>query len=111
MKRTIQAVLVASFLSLPLLAHVGMANAQTTRAQVRAELVAAEQAGQYPQSDAHYPDAAADVALTHVADRAAIKASNQESYGTSSAGSFAAGLRHLRVHVVSDSQSVDERGN
>jgi hypothetical protein len=109
MKRIHRAILVASILSLPLLSSAATIDAPITRSQVRAELVAAEQSGQYPQSDAHYPDAAPDAALSHVADRAAAKATAQAtaeaSYGPSVAGSFASSLRRLKVHIPSGEKS------
>ena len=57
MKRIYLATIAASALGLRLLSHAEATSTHTTRAQVRAELIAAEQAGQYPQSYSHYPDA------------------------------------------------------
>jgi Domain of unknown function (DUF4148) len=100
MKRIHQAILVASVLSLPLLSSAATIDAPITRAQVRAELVAAEQAGQYPRSYVNYPDATPDSALTHVANREAAQAAGNASYGPSSTGTFATGVRHLRARTV-----------
>jgi hypothetical protein len=113
MKRIHQAILFASVLSLPLLSSAATVDGPITRTQVRAELVAAEQAGRYPQSYAYYPDAAPDHALTHVANRAAARATTQAardaSYGPSTAGSFAVGFRHLRTRIVaSERPDVDD---
>jgi hypothetical protein len=69
-KRIYVAAIVAASLSLPLLSHAQSTGTHITRAQVRAELIAAEKAGQYPQSYSHYPDASPDAALEYVANRA-----------------------------------------
>jgi hypothetical protein len=105
MKRTYYALLIASAFSLPALSYADTVGAPVTRAQVRAELVAAEQAGQFPQSYAHYPDAAPDAALMHVADRAATEAAADTSYGSESTGHSVSGLRAVRVRPVANNPS------
>jgi hypothetical protein len=109
MKRIYVAAIVAASLSLPLLSQARATMAHPTRAQVRAELIAAEQAGKYPQSYAHYPDAAPDLALEHVADRAAARAAADGSYGSSAASGSESGFRRFREHLVAHKQpdSVD----
>ncbi|MFM0149851.1 DUF4148 domain-containing protein [Paraburkholderia sp. RL18-085-BIA-A] len=104
MKRAYYALLIASAFSLPSLSHADTAGASTIRAQVRAELVAAEQAGQYPQSVAHYPDAAPDAALTHVAHRAETQAAVDSAYGPEITGYSASGFRAIRVRAVANGQ-------
>ncbi|MGF7128584.1 hypothetical protein P3T40_000050 [Paraburkholderia sp. EB58] len=74
MKRTYYALLIASALSLPSLSYADAASGPVTRAQVRAELVAAEQAGQYPRVYASYPDHVSNASFQYVSDRAAAKA-------------------------------------
>ncbi|MFT0174744.1 DUF4148 domain-containing protein [Paraburkholderia mimosarum] len=100
MKRISLAAIVASALTLPLLSQAQAATTQITRAQVRAELTAAEQAGQYPLSDIHYPDPASDSAVEYVADRAVAG----WSYGPSMAGRSDSGSRHFRNHLVTRAQ-------
>lgn len=70
MKRIYQAVLVASVLSLPLLSQAETSNPSFTHAQVRSELVAAEQAGQHPRSYQNYPDPVSVDRLQHATRRA-----------------------------------------
>lgn len=104
MKRVYLATIAASALGLRLLSHAEATSTHTTRAQVRAELIAAEQAGQYPQSYSHYPDVAPDAALEYVADRAAARAAAAESYGSYGAGQSESGVRHFREHLVAREQ-------
>jgi Domain of unknown function (DUF4148) len=91
MKRVHQALVVAAVLSLPLVSHAASDSAPLTRAQVRAELIAAEQAGQYPYSNVHYPDPAPNAATTYVANKEAKAA----SYGPSTSGASASGTRTM----------------
>jgi hypothetical protein len=74
MKRTYYALLIAAAVSLPSLSYADTASAPVTRAQVRAELVAAEHAGQYPRVLASYPDSVSNASFKYVSDRAAAKA-------------------------------------
>jgi hypothetical protein len=119
MKRLNKALTVASFVVLPLVSHAAD-NAPLTRAQVRADLIAAEQNGTYPTSKVHYPEPGWDPSAVYVANKAAQKmardAANNgtanadananpqtdpnananaaaSSYGGSSAGSSEAGAR------------------
>jgi hypothetical protein len=55
MKSLISAVVVASALIVPAVSFAQQANAPVTRAQVRAEVVAAQQAGLLNQNDVNYP--------------------------------------------------------
>ncbi len=92
MKRLHQAVLIASIFSLPLISHAESNVAPKTRADVRAELIAAEHAGVYPQSDVDYPNPA-------TSNRPVAHASRNDAYGPSTSGSFASGLRTVRARV------------
>lgn len=55
MKSLISAVVVASALIVPAVSFAQQANGAVTRAQVRAELVSAQQAGLLNQNDVNYP--------------------------------------------------------
>ncbi|MFP3646696.1 DUF4148 domain-containing protein [Paraburkholderia sp. SIMBA_054] len=80
-------IIIASSLVLPL---VGQA-APITLAQVQAELIAAEQAGQYPQSKTRYPEAQPSAATIYVANKAARdSAYGQPMPGGSDSGSHVA---------------------
>ena len=74
MKRAYYAALIAAAVSLPSLSYADTTSAPVTRAQVRAELVAAEQAGQYPRVYASYPDTVPNASFKYVSDRAAANA-------------------------------------
>jgi hypothetical protein len=100
MKRIYLAAIAATVLTLPLLSHAGTTGTPATRAQVRAELIAAERAGEYPQSEAHYPDAAPDAGLEYVADRAAARAAVGGSYGSVGSGRIESGVGHFRHHFA-----------
>jgi hypothetical protein len=100
MKRLNRALIVASLVVAPLTAAFAAPVAAhatdvapLTRAQVRAELIAAEQNGTYPTSKVHYPDAQPDAATVYVANRAAAKAGVDSAYGGSAAGSAVSGAR------------------
>jgi hypothetical protein len=102
MKRLNQALIVASFVVLPLVGHAAD-SAPLTRAQVRADLIAAEQNGTYPTSKVHYPEPGWDPSAVYVANKAAQKlaqtagnkgtgdAAAATSYGGSTSGSSASG--------------------
>jgi hypothetical protein len=106
MKRFSQALVIASFAALPLVSHA--ADTQTvSRAQVRAELFAAARTGQYPQSYAHYPDAAPDPAIAY-AERRAQATGNDPSYGVSGAGSSASGKRVTTPDAGADGHAVPD---
>jgi hypothetical protein len=100
MKRLSQALVIASFVALPLVSHAADTES-VSRAQVRAELFAAARTGQYPQSDTHYPDAAPDPAVTYAARHAPV-AGNSTSYGSSSAGSSASDKRVITIDTRAD---------
>jgi hypothetical protein len=99
MKRLHHALIVASLLALPLSSHAA-GDASLSRAQVCAELIAAEQAGQYPHSKVHYPDAAASRAAMYVASRTAHDAEAGSSYGPSDTGGFASGTHALHARIA-----------
>ncbi|WP_094780237.1 DUF4148 domain-containing protein [Paraburkholderia ribeironis] len=86
MKSLISAVLVASALIVPAVSFAQQANGPVTRAEVRAELVAAQKAGLVYQNDTEYPK-------TAVQGNAAVVASTQASQdvGGVNGGSSAAG--------------------
>jgi hypothetical protein len=93
MNRLNKALIVASFVVLPLVGHAAD-NAPLTRAQVRAELIAAEQNGTYPTSKVHYPEPGWDPSAVYVANKAAQKlareaANNQAANVDASANSSA----------------------
>ncbi|CAB3763257.1 DUF4148 domain-containing protein [Paraburkholderia humisilvae] len=102
MKRLNQALVVASFVLLPLVSHAAD-SVPLTRAQVRADLISAEQNGTYPTSKEHYPDPAWDPAAVYVANKAAQKIAQEaankaaadaaaaSSYGNSTSGSSVSG--------------------
>ncbi|SAK89174.1 membrane protein [Caballeronia catudaia] len=95
MNRAYHALLIAAALCLPL-ATQAQPQSTVTRAQVRAELVAAEQAGQFPQSDTRYPEPANyPVAVPHVFHRSHDVAAT--SYGPSANGSADSGFRATRA--------------
>ncbi|WP_459718639.1 DUF4148 domain-containing protein [Paraburkholderia sp. 2C] len=100
MKRLNRALIAASLVVAPLtaifaapVAAPAADVAPLTRAQVRAELIEAEQNGTYPTSKVHYPDAQPDAATVYVANRAAAKAGVDSAYGGSPAGSSVSGAR------------------
>jgi hypothetical protein len=92
MKRLSQALVVASLLAAPFVAYAA-GVAPLTRAQVRADLIAAEQNGTYPTSKVHYPDPQRDPATVYVANRAAAKAAAENAYGGSADSHSASGIR------------------
>jgi Domain of unknown function (DUF4148) len=102
--RHIKRVLIISVLiGLPIASHATDVVAPKTRAQVRAELLAAELSGQLPYSQAHYPDPQPNPAVVYVARKAA----SDTSYGSSisgesaeGAGSVGTGLAAKRPTVV-----------
>jgi hypothetical protein len=105
MNRLIKALLVTSFVVLPLAGHAADSS-PVTRAQVRADLIAAEQNGTYPPSKVHFPDPGWDPSAVYVANKAAQKMAQQaaasgaasdanaaSSYGGARAGNSAWGTR------------------
>lgn len=104
MKRVYQALVLAAALGLPL-ASQAQSQSTATRTQVRAELVAAQQSGQYPQSDTSYPEPANySAAAPHVFHRShdLIAA----SYGPSVSGSAASGFRAARARSPAGASSA-----
>ncbi|QIE26003.1 hypothetical protein SBC1_47240 (plasmid) [Caballeronia sp. SBC1] len=86
MKSLVLKLLAASALTLPLASFAQTANEAVTRAQVRADLINAEQQGTVPPSKTHYPasqDAASNTTLR--ADQQGSDTNN--AYGSSTYGS------------------------
>ncbi|GAB2893521.1 hypothetical protein GCM10027093_31270 [Paraburkholderia jirisanensis] len=90
MKRLNRALIVASLALTPFVGHAVHA-AELTRAQVRAQLIEAEQNGTYHTSKTHYPDATPDLAATYVANKAVEHGAAATAYGPATAGSSDAG--------------------
>ena len=86
MKSLLSAVVVASALIVPAVSFAQQANGPVTRAQVRAELVAAQKAGLVYQNDTEYPKSAPQ---SDAATLASTQGSND--VGGASGGSSAAG--------------------
>jgi hypothetical protein len=84
MKRLNKALIVASFVVLPLVGHAAD-NAPLTRAQVRADLIAAEQNGTYPLSKVHYPEPGWDPSAVYVANKAAQKLAREAAANSGTA--------------------------
>jgi plastocyanin len=109
--RHIKRVLIISVLiGLPIASHATDV-APKTRAQVRAELIAAELSGQLPYSKVHYPDPQPNPAVVYVARKAA----SDTSYGSSisgesaeGAGSVGTGLAAKRPTVTASAQSASD---
>ena len=95
MQRIQHALVIATLLGLPLVSHADNV-APLSRAEVRSELIAAEQAGQIPQSKVYYPNAQPDAATVHVADRVMINS----TYGPQSSGSSASGAGSIRSRTT-----------
>jgi Domain of unknown function (DUF4148) len=107
--RHIKRVLIISVLiGLPIASHATDV-APKTRAQVRAELIAAELSGQIPYSQAHYPDPQPDPASVYVAR----KAVSDTSYGSSTSGESAAGASSVGTGLAAKRPKVVDiyRGN
>ena len=85
MKSLISAVVIASALIVPAVSFAQQANGPVTRAQVRAELVAAQKAGLLNQNDTDYPKAVPQNATTVAAeaqgsqDVGGVKAASSDS--------------------------------
>jgi len=85
MKSLLSAVIVASALIVPAVSFAQQADAPLTRAQVRAELVAAQKAGLLNQNDVNYPKAVPQDTTTAIAaaqgsrDVGGVKASSSDA--------------------------------
>jgi uncharacterized protein YpmB len=85
MKSLLSAIVVASALIVPAVSFAQQANGPVTRAQVRAELVAAQKAGLLNQNDVNYPKAVPQDSTTVVAaaqgsqDVGGVKASSSDA--------------------------------
>lgn len=92
MKSIASAIAIAAALAAPVLAHA-QTNQPLTRAQVRADLIAVEQAGYWPSkgADPHYPDDI-QAAERKVAEQRSASA-NETGYGADTNGSAQAGMR------------------
>ncbi|BCZ82100.1 hypothetical protein PTKU64_57750 [Paraburkholderia terrae] len=106
MKRVYQALVLAAALGLPL-ASQAESQSTATRAQVRAELIAAQQFDQYPQSDTNYPEPANySAAAPHVFHRSHDLIAT--SYGPSVSGSAGSGFRAARASLAGASSAFDD---
>ncbi|MEM5339964.1 DUF4148 domain-containing protein [Paraburkholderia azotifigens] len=104
MNRVYQALVLAAALGLPLASHAQSQSA-ATRAQIRAELVAAQQSGQYPQSDTSYPEPANySAAAPHVFHRSHDPIA--ASYGPSTNGSADSGFRATRARSLANAPAA-----
>ncbi|WP_341319011.1 DUF4148 domain-containing protein [Paraburkholderia sp. IMGN_8] len=83
MKSLLSAVIVASALIVPAVSFAQQANGPVTRAQVRAELVAAQKAGLLNQNDTNYPKSVPQTGTTV----AAVAQSSQDVGGVSAVSS------------------------
>ncbi|MBN3757073.1 DUF4148 domain-containing protein [Paraburkholderia sp. Tr-20389] len=98
MNRAYQALVLAAALGLPLASHA-QSQSTVTRAEVRAELIAAQQSGQYPQGDTNYPEPANySAAAPHVLHRSHDVLA--ASYGPSTTGSADSGFRATRARSL-----------
>lgn len=90
MKSIASAVAIAAALAAPVLAHA-QTNPPLTRAQVRADPIAVEQAGYRPSKDAdpHYPDNV-QAAERKVAEQ---RPANETGYGAGTNGTVQTGMR------------------
>jgi Domain of unknown function (DUF4148) len=86
MRHIKKVIILSALIGLPIASHA-VDVAPKTRAQVDAELIAAELSGQFPYSKVHYPDPRADPAVVYVAR----KATSDTSYGSSPSGDSAEG--------------------
>jgi hypothetical protein len=86
MKSLLSAVVVASALIVPAVSFAQQANGPVTRAQVRAELVAAQKAGLVYQNDTQYPKTVAQGDAAVVASAQASQDVGGVNGGSSSAG-------------------------
>ena len=84
MKSLVLSLLAASALTLPLASFAQTANDPVTRAQVRSDLINAEQQGTVPPSKTHYPAGQNTVAN---ATRDANNAYGPSTYGSSQSSS------------------------
>jgi hypothetical protein len=109
MKRLARILAIASFAAVPLFSHAADAE-HVSRAHVRAELFAAARTGQYPQSYAHYPDAAPDRGIAYAA-RHAQATDGDTSYGASTTGRSASGKRASADGSVDDRSQFDQLYN
>ncbi|MBP0590045.1 DUF4148 domain-containing protein [Paraburkholderia sp. LEh10] len=108
MNRVYQALVIAAALGLPLAGHAQTSPSGSTRAQLHAELIAAEQSGQYAQSDTSYPESANHPAVApHVFHYSHDTVAG--SYGPSTNGSLASGFRATRARsLASGSLASDD---
>jgi hypothetical protein len=99
MVRTRNILITAALIALPI-ASQGSSVSPVSRAEVRAELVSAELAGQVPYSKVHYPAAQPNAATVYVAS----KAINNVAYGSSASGETASGKPSLRQRLAATVQ-------
>jgi hypothetical protein len=97
MVRTRNILITAALIALPIASQASSVS-PVSRAEVRAELVSAELAGQVPFSKVHYPAAQPSAATVYVAS----KAINNVSYGSSASGETASGKPSLRQQLAAN---------
>jgi hypothetical protein len=110
MKRYQKAVAIAWCLSLPMASFAASDGVSPTRAEVRAELILAEQTGQYPRSREHYPDVAPNVATTYVANKA-VAGGAFGSSGFDSVASSSGSIRHRTASNIRPSSDSIYKGH
>jgi hypothetical protein len=86
MKTLVLSLLAASALALPLASFAQASNDAVTRAQVRADLINAEQQGTVPPSKTHYP-AGQETARNTASQREQQNGDATNAYGPSTYGS------------------------
>lgn len=86
MKSLVLSLLAVSALTLPLASFAQTSNDPVTRAQVRADLINAEQQGTVPPSKTHYP-AGQDTASNTIRHTAQQGSDTNNAYGPSTYGS------------------------
>jgi hypothetical protein len=101
MKRLSQTLVIASIVALPLVSHIAHAAPTALDPQVRTELLAEARGSGYPRSTARYSDIASDVEIDYASPRGS-SASDDTSYGPSSAGSSASSKRVITIDTGSD---------
>src|SRR6266702_3498149 len=104
MKSLLSAVIVASALIVPAVSFAQQVNGPVTRAQVRAELVAAQEAGLVYQNDTNYPKS-----VPQTGAAVAAVAQNSQDVGGVSTGSSASGVRASGVRASGTPSSVQQR--
>jgi hypothetical protein len=98
MRHVKRALVMSVLIGLPIVSRATDVTPKT-RAQVRAELITAELAGQVPFNKVRYPDPHPDAAVVHVAR----KATSDTSYGTAT-GECADGANSVETGSATESR-------